>query len=137
VRLRLPDDHLVATAVEGRRVDGLHPSAGREIEAGGIGVDIGPKTLEAWRSALGPGVRTVLWNGPVGFFEARGCEKGTRGLADHLAAIDAFTVLGGGDTAAAARRFELDDRYDHVSTGGGAALELLSGIELPGIKALG
>jgi phosphoglycerate kinase len=81
-------------------------------------------------------VRTVLWNGPVGLFEAPGCEIGTQGLAEHLAGIPAFRVLGGGDTAAAALKFGLDTRFDHVSTGGGAALEYLSGIELPGVKAL-
>ncbi len=136
VAWHLPIDHRVATQIEGRQVSGLETTAGEAIEAGRAGIDIGPRTLEQWRGLLGSGVRTVLWNGPVGFFEAAGCQTGTRELAEHLAELSAFTVLGGGDTAAAARRFGLEERYSHVSTGGGAALELLSGVHLPGVAAL-
>lgn len=136
VDVDLPLDHVVAEAIEGRRVSGLRETPGAEIPEGAIGVDIGPKTIEAWKSLLGGDVSTVLWNGPVGFFEAAGCETGTEAIARHLAEMNAFTVLGGGDTAAAAHRFGLEQRYGHVSTGGGAALELLSGETLPGIAAL-
>ncbi|GAB4222512.1 MAG: hypothetical protein Kow0062_20240 [Acidobacteriota bacterium] len=136
VALELPLDHVTAARVEGHAVEDLQTTDGVAIPDGRCGVDIGPRTLEHWRSLLGTDVRTVLWNGPVGLFEAAGAETGTRALAEHLAGLPAFVVLGGGDTAAAARRFGLDDRFDHVSTGGGAALELLSGIDLPGLAAL-
>ncbi|MBP7148305.1 MAG: phosphoglycerate kinase [Acidobacteria bacterium] len=136
VRLELPVDHVTAARVEGKRVEGTEPSAGKEIADTRAGVDIGPRTLESWKQILSPAVRTVLWNGPVGLFEAAGCERGTRALGEHLAGSRAFRVVGGGDTAAAVRRFHLEERFDHVSTGGGAALEYLSGIDLPGVAAL-
>jgi 3-phosphoglycerate kinase len=136
VSIHLPEDHLVADGIEGRTPSHLQTHDGQEIPEGKLGLDIGPKTLEAFQKRLGPDVKTVLWNGPVGFFEAEGCERGTKALAEHIAAMPAFSVLGGGDTAAAAHEFGLEDRFSHVSTGGGAALELLSGIDLPGIAAL-
>ncbi|MDQ7008571.1 MAG: phosphoglycerate kinase [Acidobacteriota bacterium] len=136
VAWHLPVDHRVAGQIDGRRVSGLETTPGEAIDPGRAGVDIGPRTLEHWREVLGDTVRTVLWNGPVGFFEAEGCETGTLELARHLAGLPAFTVLGGGDTAAAAHRFGLEARFSHVSTGGGAALELLSGVRLPGVAAL-
>ncbi len=136
VAIHLPIDHLIGTSIDGKSVLGLSATPGVEIPAGGIGVDIGPQTIESFRARLAPETQTVLWNGPVGFFEAAGCDKGTRRLAEHLAGMSAFTVLGGGDTAAAARVFGLEDEFAHVSTGGGAALELLSGTTLPGVAAL-
>ncbi|RMG47281.1 MAG: phosphoglycerate kinase [Acidobacteria bacterium] len=136
VEVVLPEDHLTASRIEGRAAEGLETTADAAIPEGRIGVDIGPKTIELFSSRLDDSVRTVLWNGPLGLFEAPGCDQGTRAIAAHLAELPAFRVLGGGDTAAAARRFGLDERYDHVSTGGGAALELLSGVELPGVAAL-
>ncbi len=135
VRLELPVDHVVADALEGKKVSGLSTVTG-PIPDGKIGVDIGPETVARWKAILSPAVKTVLWNGPVGLFEAAGADAGTRALAEHLAGIAAFRVLGGGDTAAAAAKFGLESRYDHVSTGGGAALEYLSGIELPGVAVL-
>ena len=107
-----------------------------DIPDGKIGVDIGPETVSRWKAVLSPAVKTVLWNGPVGLFEAAGADAGTRALAEHLAGIPAFRVLGGGDTAAAAAKFGLEAKYDHVSTGGGAALEFLSGLDLPGVAVL-
>ena len=136
VAIELPIDHVVAERIDGHELSGLETVGGVEIPEGRAGVDIGPATLARWCGLLDPGVRTVLWNGPVGLFEAPGAETGTRRLAEHLAGMQAFVVLGGGDTAAAARAFGLDGRFDHVSTGGGAALELLSGIDLPGLAAL-
>ncbi len=137
VRIVLPVDHVVATTVDGRQVSGLSTVDGEAIPDGLAGVDIGPATRNLFREELGSDVRTVLWNGPLGLFEAEGCEAGTREIAGHLAGLTtAFRVLGGGDTAAAAARFGLEESYDHVSTGGGAALEFLSGIRLPGIVAL-
>jgi phosphoglycerate kinase len=137
VRIELPVDHVVAGKVEKRKVEDIRTTEGVAIPDGTSGVDIGPQTLETWRGLLGANVRTVLWNGPVGLFEAAPSAAGTKGVAEHLAGMQqAFRVLGGGDTAAAAAAFGLTDRYDHVSTGGGAALELLSGVELPGVKAI-
>ncbi|MCU0254721.1 MAG: phosphoglycerate kinase [Acidobacteria bacterium] len=135
VKLELPVDHVVAEALDGKKVSGLSVVSG-DIPAGRIGVDIGPETVSRWKAVLSPAVKTVLWNGPVGLFEAAGADSGTRALAEHLAGLPAFRVLGGGDTAAAAAKFGLEAKYDHVSTGGGAALEFLSGIELPGVAVL-
>lgn len=136
VAILLPIDHITAAQVEKKKVAGIEPVPSIEIPAGRIGVDIGPNTLNSFKAALGPDARTVLWNGPVGLFEAAGCDAGTRGLGEHLARLSAFRVLGGGDTAAAAMQFGIDEKFDHVSTGGGAALEFLSGIQLPGVAAL-
>ncbi len=135
VKIELPVDHVVAETLDGRKVTGLSVVKG-DIPQGKIGVDIGPETVSRWKSILSPAVKTVLWNGPVGLFEAAGADAGTRTLATHLAELPAFRVLGGGDTAAAAAKFGLESKYDHVSTGGGAALEYLSGIELPGVTVL-
>lgn len=136
VRLLLPIDHVTAAELNGRQPQGLAVEDSEAIPAGRIGVDIGPRTLANWCDRLSSGTKTVLWNGPVGLFEAPGCEAGTRGIAAHLATLPAFRVLGGGDTAAAAAQFGFDANYDHVSTGGGASLEFLSGDRLPGIEAL-
>lgn len=136
VAIELPHDHVVAEAIGKRSVSNTSTVDSVEIPDGRAGVDIGPKTLARWKELLGANVKTVLWNGPVGLFEAAGADAGTRGLAAHLAESRAFTVLGGGDTAAAAEEFGLAARYSHVSTGGGAALEFLSGLVLPGVAAL-
>jgi phosphoglycerate kinase len=136
VAVELPVDHLTATQVEKKAAHGLQVVDAAAIPEGRAGVDIGPATLERWRDLLGGEVRTVFWNGPVGLFEAQGCSKGTEGVGRHLAQLRAFRVLGGGDTASAAERFGVASAFDHVSTGGGAALEFLSGMRLPGVAAL-
>ncbi len=100
-----------------------------------IGLDIGPATTAAIATAVGDAAQ-VFWNGPMGVFEWEAFAAGTRGVADAMAATDAFTVVGGGDSAAAIRSMGLADRVDHVSTGGGAALELLEGTDLPGVAVL-
>jgi phosphoglycerate kinase len=136
VPIDLPHDHLVTAAVrDDGSVDAPEPTGGPAIPEGKIGVDIGPATRVTW-SQLVADARTILWNGPVGMFETRGCEMGTQALAEAVARSEALSVVGGGDTAAAVSSFGLGDRFSHVSTGGGAALELLSGIELPGVSAL-
>lgn len=105
------------------------------IKAGWEGVDIGPKTIEKITAAL-DGAKTVVWNGPMGVFEFDKFAKGTVEVAKKLAEIDAVTVIGGGDSVAAVNKFNLADKMSHVSTGGGASLELMEGKVLPGIAAL-
>jgi phosphoglycerate kinase len=105
------------------------------VPDGWEGVDIGPETRVAYTSVI-EGAGTVFWNGPVGFFEDPRFARGTRALADALAQCEGFTVVGGGDVVAAIDGFGLEDQIDFVSTGGGAALELLEFGDLPGLAAL-
>ena len=108
---------------------------GRSIPEGWNGVDIGPGTAAEFSEIIAD-AQTVLWNGPVGVFEDPRFEAGTKHIAQALADSSAFTVIGGGDSAAAAKQFGLDGEIDHVSTGGGASLELLEKGDLPGLAAL-
>jgi phosphoglycerate kinase len=101
-----------------------------------MGLDVGPRTVEAFGRELG-GARTVFWNGPMGVFELAPFQAGTRGVAGAVAAVDGLSVVGGGDSAAAVRQLGLDEAaYGHISTGGGASLEYLEGRELPGLAVL-
>lgn len=106
-----------------------------EIEAGWEGLDIGPETTERFCAAIRDAA-TVVWNGPVGVFEMEKFAKGTRAIAETLAGGEMISIIGGGDTAAAITQFGLEDKMSHVSTGGGASLEMLEGKTLPGIAAL-
>jgi phosphoglycerate kinase len=132
-RLMLPDDLIVA--------DAFSPDASNKavpvdsIPPGWMGLDIGPGTASAYIDRI-EAARTVFWNGPMGAFEMKPFEMGTRAVAEAVASAQALTVSGGGDTVAALNQFGLGDRLDHVSTGGGAAMEYLEGRELPGIAAL-
>ena len=106
-----------------------------QMPADQMGLDIGPESTAAAQAAI-RAAGAVFWNGPMGVFEWDNFAVGTRGVADAMADTAAFTVVGGGDSAAAIRQFGLDDRVSHVSTGGGAALELLEGKDLPGVAVL-
>jgi phosphoglycerate kinase len=108
---------------------------GRNIPEGWMGLDIGPGTAAEFSDVIGE-ARQVLWNGPMGVFEDPRFEAGTRTVAEAVAENRGFTVIGGGDSAAAAAQFGLADQIDHVSTGGGASLELIEQGDLPGLAAL-
>jgi phosphoglycerate kinase len=105
------------------------------IPKGLRGLDVGPRTVEEFARVLAD-ARTVFWNGPMGVFELEPFSRGTRGVAQAIAGIDAFTVVGGGDSVAAIRRLGFQDQIDHLSTGGGASLEFLEGEDLPGVAVL-
>jgi phosphoglycerate kinase len=109
--------------------------AGTEVPDGWMGLDVGPQTVEAYSQEI-EGAGTVFWNGPMGAFEMEPFAAGTRGVADAVANAPGTTVVGGGDSGAALYQFGLADRVDHLSTGGGASLELLEGKRLPGVEVL-
>lgn len=132
-KLVLPVDAVVNKAFEDvpgtvKSVDGF--------EADDMGLDIGPKTLELFAKELS-GAKTVVWNGPMGVFEMKNYAAGTIGVCELLAGLkDANTIIGGGDSAAAAESLGYADKMSHISTGGGASLEYLEGKELPGITCV-
>lgn len=134
LRLELPLDHVVAPRLEaGAPTETLavtDPAIGERM-----GLDIGPKTIETYRSVIA-GAKTVVWNGPMGVFEIDEFARGTIEVARAVAAVKGTTVIGGGDSIAAVAKAGVTDRITHISTGGGASLEFLGGRELPGVAAL-
>jgi len=131
--LHLPRDLVLAERLdadaEARELDGV------EVPEGWMGLDIGPRTAEAYAEEIGAAA-TVFWNGPMGAFELEPFAAGTRAVAEAVARAEGTTVVGGGDSAAALAQFGLEDEVTHLSTGGGAALELIEGRSLPGVDAL-
>jgi 3-phosphoglycerate kinase len=132
VALELPVDHVVATGLDAsesqivaidRTPDGL------------MGLDIGPETVKHYSEILAR-ARTIVWNGPMGVFENPMFAKGTFGIARAVAESKAFSIIGGGDSAAAVAQSGMESKITHISTGGGASLEFLSGQKLPGVEAL-
>ena len=132
-RLDLPDDLVLgdrfAADAQVRELDSV------DVPDGWMGLDVGHATRERYAAAV-RGAGTVFWNGPMGAFELEPFARGTRAVAEAMAETDAVTVVGGGDSAAALARFGLADRVTHLSTGGGAALELIEGRPLPGVEAV-
>ena len=132
-KLRLPVDLVLGEAfdagTERRELDGV------DVPDGWMGLDVGPRTTAAYGEEIA-GAGTVFWNGPMGAFELEPFAAGTRAVAEAVAATDATTVVGGGDSAAALAQFGLADSVTHLSTGGGASLELIEGKTLPGVEVL-
>jgi phosphoglycerate kinase len=130
-KLLLPVDHVVSAEMKA----GAANEVVDRVPDGMMGLDIGPKTVEAFSKAIA-GAKTVIWNGPMGVFEMPPFDKGTVALAKAVAASGAVSVVGGGDSEKAIKSAGVADKISHISTGGGASLEFLAGIELPGVKAL-
>ena len=132
-RVELPIDVVAASAFDADAETRVTPFD--ELPAGWLGLDVGPAT----RAHFGDLIRragTVFWNGPMGVFEWRAFAEGTKAVAEAVAAVDGYTVVGGGDSVRAISELGLDDEVSWVSTGGGASLELLEGKELPGVAAI-
>jgi phosphoglycerate kinase len=132
-RVELPSDLVIGDRLakdsEHRALDGV------EVPRGWMGLDIGPATAARYAREIA-GAGSVFWNGPMGAFELEPFARGTRTVAEAVAKAKGVTVVGGGDSAAALAQFHLEDAVDHLSTGGGATLELLEGHSLPGVLAL-
>src|SRR3954447_9563172 len=130
-KLVLPVDHAISPEFRG----GGEPVYSKTIPDNQMALDIGPETVEEYRSIIA-GAKTVIWNGPMGVFELPPYDRGTVALAKAVAESGATSVVGGGDSEKAIKSAGVSDRISHISTGGGASLEFLSGIELPGVAAL-
>jgi phosphoglycerate kinase len=130
-RLLLPTDHVVAQKLEA----GAPTQVVKQIPDGWMGVDIGPETAAAY-AAEATRAKTVFWNGPMGVFEIDAFAAGTEAVARAIAGSSARSVVGGGDSLAAVNKLGLGPRITHLSTGGGASLEYVQGLVLPGVAAL-
>jgi len=129
----LPEDSLIADAFDNNAARKV--AASNAIEDGWMGLDVGPKAIETYRTVIAAS-KTILWNGPLGVFEFSNFAQGTKALGEMIAASDGYSLVGGGDSVAAVKKFGLGDRMSYVSTGGGALLELLEGKTLPGVAAI-
>lgn len=130
-RILLPCDHVVAEVLE----ENAPSEVVEEIPGGKMGLDIGPKTREAYAAAI-RSAKTIIWNGPMGVFEKKPFDAGTVAVAKAVAESGALSVVGGGDSEKAVKSAGVADKISHISTGGGASLEYLSGLVLPGVAAL-
>ncbi len=130
-RILLPVDHVVAEALE----ENAPSEVVETIPDGKMGLDIGPKTREAYAEVL-RGAKTIIWNGPMGVFEKKPFDAGTVAVARAVAESGALSVVGGGDSEKAVKSAGVADRISHIYTGGGASPEYLSGLVLPGVAAL-
>lgn len=130
VTIYLPVDHVVAESP-----DASETQICKDIPDGLAGFDIGPETVARWAEVI-ERAGTVFWNGPLGMFEVEAFASGTMAIATAVAACEGYTVVGGGDSAAAVKRSGMAERFDHISTGGGASLEFVEGKELPGLRTL-
>ena len=130
-KLMLPVDHVVA----GELKEGAEHRVVDEVPDGMMGLDIGPETIDLYSAVIAK-AKTIIWNGPMGVFEKPPFDRGTVALAKAVAASGAVSVVGGGDSEKAIKSAGVADKISHISTGGGASLEFLSGIELPGVAAL-
>ena len=133
VSLLLPVDHIAADKFD----ENAEPVAveGKDIPDGLMGMDIGPKSVELFKEAV-KNAKTVIWNGPMGVFEFKNFAGGTFAVAEAIAETDCISIIGGGDSVAAVTKLGFADKMTHISTDGGASLEFLEGLELPGIAAL-
>ena len=137
VKIHLPSDFVAASAFS-KDAETKLVTDKEGIAAGWLGLDVGAQSAAAFSAAV-LRAKTVVWNGPMGVFEFPKFESGTRAVMDAIVqatARGAVTIIGGGDTATAAAKYGTEDKVSHVSTGGGASLELLEGKELPGVAAL-
>ena len=131
-KLILPVDTITSITVDGKNETRI--SDFKDIESNDIGVDIGPKTIELFKTYIKDS-KTVIWNGPMGIFEIDKFSKGTKEILNALVG-NRTVIIGGGDTASAAINMGFKDDFTHISTGGGASLEMLSGNPLPGINII-
>jgi phosphoglycerate kinase len=132
-KIALPTDVVVAGGFAPDAPHEVRPA--NQIDPGTMGLDIGPDTVNRFAAAIRE-AQSVFWNGPMGVFEWEAFRAGTEGVAEAVAASDGYTVVGGGDSVAALRMLGLEDHVSHVSSGGGAGLEMVEGVALPGITAL-
>ncbi|WP_175580268.1 phosphoglycerate kinase [Planococcus koreensis] len=133
VNLYMPIDVVVAKEFSN---DGETKVVGiSEIPSDWMGLDIGPETAKTYANVIKDS-KLVIWNGPMGVFEMSSFENGTKSVAQAMAETEAYTIIGGGDSAAAVEKFNVADKMDHISTGGGASLEFMEGKDLPGVTAL-
>lgn len=134
VEVLIPSDVVVAKEISEDAQTSI--KSVQDIADDEMGLDIGPETQSRYQSEL-KSAKTIVWNGPMGVFEIEKFAGGTRSIAKALSESSAYTVIGGGDSAAAIRKFQIaDEKFSHISTGGGASLELLEGKDLPGLKVL-
>jgi phosphoglycerate kinase len=130
-KMLLPVDHVVASELK----EGADSEVVERIPDGKMGLDIGPKTVDKYSQVIGS-AKTIIWNGPMGVFEKPPFDKGTVAIAKAVAESGATSIVGGGDSEKAVKSAGVADKISHISTGGGASLEFLSGLELPGVAAL-